>query len=100
MGYRVILSAQADRDLEQCVRFLAQKNPSAAERLGHALLDEALALGHLPGRGLAVRERPGYRRILHRPWFLIYYRIDETQRLIEVARIWDARQNPAGFSLH
>ncbi len=99
MGYHVVLSAQADRDLERIVRFLAQKNPAAAERLGYALLDEALALTHLPGRGVAVRGRPGYRRILHRPWFLIYYRIDEGQRLIEVARIWDARQNPADLAL-
>lgn len=99
MGYHVILAAQADRDLEQIVRFLAQKNPPAAERLGHALLDAALSLGHLPNRGVAVRDRPGYRRILHRSWFLVYYRIDEANRLIEVARIWDARQNPADFSL-
>jgi plasmid stabilization system protein ParE len=27
MGYKVILAAQADRDLEQIVRFLARKNP-------------------------------------------------------------------------
>ena len=98
MGYHVILAAQADRDLEQIVRFLARKNPAAAERLGHALLDDALSLTHLPRRGVAVPQRPGYRRILHRPWFLIYYRIDEVQRVIEVARIWDARQNPAAFS--
>ena len=99
MGYHVVLSAQADRDLEQIVRFLAQKNQTAAARLGYALLDEALALTHLPGRGVAVRGRPGYRRILHSPWFLIYYRIDETQRVIEVARIWDARQNPDDLAL-
>ena len=99
MGYHVILAAQADRDLEQIVRFLARKNPGAAERLGYALLDDALSLTHLPRRGVAVPQRPGYRRILHRPWFLIYYRIDEAQRVIEVARIWDARQNPAAFAL-
>lgn len=99
MGYKVTLAARANADLETIVRFLAQKNPAAAERLGHALLDEALSLTHLPNRGVAVRERPGYRRILHRPWFLIYYRIDETKRLIEIARIWDGRQNPANFRL-
>ncbi len=38
MVYRVLLRARADRDLEQIVRFLAQKNAAAAERLGHALL--------------------------------------------------------------
>lgn len=99
MGYKVILAARANDDLAKIVRFLAQKNPAAAERLGHALLDEALSLAHLPGRGVAVRGRPGYRRILHRPWFLIYYRVDEAKRLIEVARIWDGRQNPADFRL-
>lgn len=99
MGYHVILAAQADRDLEGIVRFLARKNAAAAERLGHALLDDAFSLAHLPARGVAVGDRPGYRRVLHRPWFLIYYRINEAQRLIEVARIWDARKNPAEFSL-
>ena len=99
MGYRVILAAQADRDLEQIVRFLARKNPVAAERLGYALLDDALSLTRLPHRGVAVPERPGYRRILYRPWFLIYYRVDEAQRMIEIARFWDVRRNPARFTL-
>lgn len=98
MGYRVIFSTRAHRDLEQAVRFLAQKNPAAAERLGYALLDDALSLASLPGRGATVYQRPGYRRILHQPWFVIFYRIDEARHLIEVARIWDARRNPADFS--
>jgi plasmid stabilization system protein ParE len=99
VDYRVTLAAQADRDLEQIVRFLAQKNPKAAERLGNALLDDALTLAQLPRRGGEVRNRSGYRRIVHRPWFLIFYRVDETQRLVEVARVWDARQDPAALEL-
>ncbi len=83
MGWHVVFAAQADRDLEQIVRFLAQKSPLAAERLGYALIDDALSLTHLPRRGVAVRDRPGYRRLLHRPWFHLYYRIDEPQRIIE-----------------
>jgi len=99
MGYRVILTARADSDLEEVVRFLAGKNPAAARRLGHALLDDALSLTQLPRRGMGVPERAEYRRILHRPWFLIYYRINEQSRLIEVVRIWDARQDPSGLTL-
>jgi plasmid stabilization system protein ParE len=99
VGYQVTFAAQADRDLGTVVRFLAQKNPAAAERLGNALIDEARSLANLPNRGLAVRKRPGYRRILHRPWFLIFYRVDEARRLVEVARIWDARQDPDAFRL-
>ena len=94
MGYRVELSAQAGRDLEQIVRFLARRNPAAAERLG---LDTALSLSQLPYRGGAFRSRPGYRRIVHLPWFVIIYRTDDSKCLVEVARIWDSRQDPAGL---
>ena len=99
MGYRFVFAAQADRDLEAIVRFLAENNPAAAERLGHALVDDALTLVRMPRRGAPVLARFGYRRIFHRPWFHLFYRIDESQRLIEIARIWDVRQNPARFSL-
>lgn len=99
MDYQVTFAAQADRDLGSVVRFLAQRNPSAAEKLGYALIDETRSLANLPHRGLAVKRRPGYRRILHRPWFLIFYRVDEERRLVEVARIWDARQDPDALRL-
>ena len=74
-------------------------NPAAAERLGYALIEDALSLANLPRRGGAVRSRPGYRRLVHRPWFLIFYRIDEARQVVEIARIWDARQDPALFTL-
>lgn len=99
MDYKVIFSTQANRDLGQAVTFLAQKNPVAAERLGHALVDRALAIAAMPRIGAPVSQRPDVRRILHRPWFLIYYRIEDAARVVEVIRFWDARQNPAGFSL-
>lgn len=99
MGYPVVFSAQSNRDLGQIVRFLAQKNPAAAERLGHALVDRALFVGTMPHMGTPVHERSSVRRVIHRPWFLIYYRVDEAVRMVEIIRIWDARQNPADFSL-
>lgn len=99
MGHKVIFSAQSNRDLGGIVSFLAQKNPLAAGRLGHALVDRALSVGAMPHMGAQVRERPHVRRIIHRPWFLIYYRVDDTAQVVEIVRIWDARQNPAGFGL-
>lgn len=51
MDYRVTFAAHADRDLEEIVRFLAQKNPGAAERLGNALVNDAISLSSLPRRG-------------------------------------------------
>lgn len=99
MGHRVIFSARAERDLEAVVRFLAAKNPPAAERLGNAIVDDAIALTQMPGRGLAVKGRPGYRRILHRPYFVIFYRVDDARALVEVVRIWDGRQDPNSLRL-
>jgi plasmid stabilization system protein ParE len=72
MGYKVIFSAQSNRDLGRIVGFLAQKHPPSAERLGNALVDHALLLGVMPHVGAPLRDRPQVRRIFHRPWFLIY----------------------------
>jgi plasmid stabilization system protein ParE len=99
MGWSVRLNEQAEHDLEEVVAFLAQKNPLAAERLGLGLVETVFSLAQMPHRGWAVSDRQGYRRVLHQPWFLIFYRIDESEHAVEIVRIWDARQNPAGLSL-
>jgi toxin ParE1/3/4 len=99
MVWGVALTEQAERDLEQAVEFLAAQNPAAAERLGLGLVDTIFSLDHLPYRGPAVLARPGYRRILHRPWHLIFYRVNETEHRIEIVRIWDGRQNPNRLTL-
>ena len=99
MVWRVVLNERADIDLEHVVSFLAQRSPVAAERLGLKLVNTIFSLQDMPFRGVAVRERPGYRRLLHQPGFLIFYRINESQQSIEIVRIWDARQDPSAFKL-
>lgn len=99
MGWGIALNEQAELDLEQVVAFLARKNPAAAERLGLKLVETIFSLSQMPHRGVAVPSRPSYRRILHHPWFLIFYRLDEPRQWIEIVRVWDARQNPAMFAL-
>ena len=98
MGYRVGLTEAAQADLGTVVRFLAEKNPEAAERLGHELLDAALALTLFPRRGAPVRRRPGLRKLSHR-YYLIYYQVNEAAQWVEVVRIWDGRQEPAALKL-
>ena len=94
MGCAVIFSAQSNRDLGAIVGFVAGKNPGAAERLGNALGDRALLLGAHPHLGAPVNNRPGVRRLAHKPWIVIYYRVDPERCLVEIVRFWDARQNP------
>ena len=58
MGYKVILSTLALEDLEQIVAYVAQNDPTAAERLGRRLLDQAETPGYLPHRGGNFRQGP------------------------------------------
>ena len=94
MVYRVVFATRAIQDLGDIVRFQARLNPAFAERLGNALFDDVMSLATLPYRGIAVPERPGYRRIFHPRWHLIFYLVDETNRTVTIVRIWDARNDP------
>jgi plasmid stabilization system protein ParE len=58
MKYKVDFAKQIERDLLSISRFLAEKNPEAAERLGHPLIDTALSLAAHPRRGRSVDGRP------------------------------------------
>ncbi len=76
------------------VRFQAQFNAAYAERLGNSLFDAAMSLATLPRRGMAVPERPGYRRIFHPKWYLIFYALNESAQTVSIVRIWDVRNDP------
>ena len=93
MGYKVGLTEVAEADLGSVVRFLAEKSPEAAARIGHEILDAALTLTLFPRRGASVRRRPGMRKLTHRH-YLIFYQVNEAEQWVEVVRIWDGRQNP------
>ncbi len=99
MDYKVVFTAQAERDLFAVVSFVAEKNPAAAEKLGHALADTTESLCWMPYRGPAMRGRPGLRKLPHLPYHLIIYRVNEPIRVVEILRIWDGRQNPSELQL-
>jgi len=96
MDYRVILSRPALRDLGEIARYIAQDNPSAAERVGTELVRLAESLSEMPRRGGQLRARPGVRRLVSEP-YLVTYRIDETQRVVYVLRFWHAKRDPQSW---
>jgi plasmid stabilization system protein ParE len=98
MGYQVILSPLALDDLGQIVTSVAREDSSAAERLGHRLLDHAETLRHLPYRGGGVRQRPGVKKLILRP-YLIFYRVEESARRVEILRFWHGARNPESLRL-
>lgn len=93
MDFQVGLTEDARADLREIVEFIARQSPSAAGRVGNELLDVAESLGVLPSRGEPVRHRSGMRRIFR--WnYAIYYRVNESEKRVEVLRFWDTRRAP------
>ena len=63
--YVVIILEEAHEDLRDIVAYISSENPSAAETLGHELLDEAMSLESLPYRGSRVKKRRGLLKLIH-----------------------------------
>ena len=82
--YRVLLRQTAHDSLREIVSYVSTDNPTAAEKLGSDLLDQSLSLESLPFRGSQVRKR-GYLKLVHGN-YLIYYRIKEEEKVVEVLR--------------
>jgi plasmid stabilization system protein ParE len=89
--YTVVFSDPADRDILQIVEYIAADNPEAAKRFGAKLLDLALSLSELPHRGSRVKKRLGQRKLILGD-YLIYYRIAEKGRTVEILRFLHGAQ--------
>jgi len=94
VDYEVILTEPARDDLREIVAFIAQDNPQAAVTFRDRLIAEAETLVRLPHRGRLMRRRGNVRKLVCRP-YLILYRIAESRRAIEILRFWHgARGTP------
>jgi plasmid stabilization system protein ParE len=94
MGCKIIFSPQAVADLESTVRYIARDNPSAAIRVGNALIDRVSILERFPLIGSPYVKRPGVRRLVSRP-YVIYYRPRLGAKRVDILRYWHgARGEP------
>ena len=94
MDYEVILTEPARDDLREIVDFFAPDNPQAAVTFRDRLIAEAETLVRLPHRGRLMRRRGNVRKLVCRP-YLILYRIAESRRTVEILRFWHgARGTP------
>ena len=83
MDYRLLYTQRALNDLAEIIGHIAEDDAEAASRFGSSLLDHVDLLARFPRMGSIIRKRPQVRKLLHSP-FLIYYRVDEKSRMIEI----------------
>ena len=97
MDYKVHLSDDALIAFDDILSFIQQDDAAAAEKLGRALLNHLALLSSFPRIGESVRDRSGVRKLLHSP-VLIYYRIHEDRKDVEVIQLSHGSRRQPKFS--
>ena len=81
MGYQVIFSPTAIRDLADSVSYISRHDPETAARIGDGIIDSA--------ERILSAEYPDseVRYLLHRDYRIVY-EVHESHRTVSVLRIW------------
>jgi plasmid stabilization system protein ParE len=94
VDFKVRITDEALADFEEILEYSWIGFAETTECFGNAVLDHISLLERFPKLGAAVPGRPEVRKPLHTP-ILIYYRIDEARRSVEVLRFWHgSRRSP------
>jgi toxin ParE1/3/4 len=86
MNFKVQWTEPAICDLERLDRYIARRNPAAAQRTGEALLRKAALLARFPELGPVWEEDPGWRFIVVKP-YKMFYRILTDEKIVEISHI-------------
>ncbi len=91
MAYKLIWSPSARLDLKDIAVFIAEDNPSAAQRFVNSVFHGVERLIDFPDSGRIVPELddPDIREIICKPCRIVY-RINRGNYTVEIARVWHA----------
>ena len=98
MDYRLLYTQRALNDLAETLEYIAEDDADAASRFGASLLDHVDLLSRFPRLGGSIRKRARVRKLLHSP-MLVYYRIHEEERFIEILHVRHGARKPTKFNL-
>jgi plasmid stabilization system protein ParE len=96
VDYNILFTQRALNDLAEIIGHIAEDDGEAAMRFGSALLDHVDLLSRFPRMGGAIRKRSRVRKLQHSP-VLVYYRIQEDKRIIEVLHFRHGSRRPAKY---
>jgi plasmid stabilization system protein ParE len=93
VDYRLIYSQKSLNDLADLIGHIAEDDDEAASRFGSSLLDHIDLLVRFPRMGGTLRKRPRIRKLVHSP-ILVYYKIDEEKREVEIIHLRHGSRKP------
>lgn len=96
MDCQVVWTEPALADFESAVRYLAERNPTAADAVRRSILDHVEALARFPFIGPVYdRDPTGRAREIVCGSYRIFYRVDEDAETVEILTVWHgARSEP------
>jgi len=96
VDFKILFSEQALNDLSDIVEHISGDNPDTAMQLGRSLIDHVKILQSFPYIGTTIPKRRTVRKLYHTP-YVIYYRIHESRKVVEVLHFWHGRRNAPRF---
>jgi plasmid stabilization system protein ParE len=87
MDWQVVFSTRSKQDLQWIVEYIARDDPTASQRFGLSLIDQAESLANAPEMGVLMPERPGTHFLPHGS-YLIIYRPDAARQTVRILRFW------------
>lgn len=83
MDFQIRITVPALADFENILTYSWANYPASAEQFGNAILNHIEILRRFPYIGSPVEKRAGVRQLVHTP-ILIYYRVNERKRFVEI----------------
>ena len=90
----VIWSSEAQAELVSIMRYLSERNPVAATRLGHIIEQSTQRLPQYPYLFKTSERMPGCREIIAHPNYIVIYQVAADQ--IRVLRVLHSRREFPG----
>jgi plasmid stabilization system protein ParE len=95
VDFQIRITEAALADFEDILAYSWANFPTTAQRFGNAILDHIELLKSFPYIGSPVKGRPGVRQLVHTP-ILIYYRVNESPKFVEIIHLQHGSRDSAG----
>jgi plasmid stabilization system protein ParE len=92
MEFRVSLTPKAEKDLQQIGFYIARTDVRTAYRFCDELVFAAETLRTFPDRHGSFVKRPNIRKVPYQA-YLIFYKIDEAAKTVEILRFWHSARS-------